>query len=477
MTTKTVSYPVLFASIGWAILISILVYAGLSNMSSSDAEQLTTLESQWWEAGEEISLTGVIVSDGDLRFYTHTINHPIYGILWLKSRNNNLSAYKGNVQIQWIIDSEIEGMVVIDVTSVILLPEDSIVQTWVQTSEQYIRSAGIYLPVAFAMQYSVTESSSNKIVFSDEQENTYTIQYFTCTQDGGDKDCNYLASSFTDTASKVFTTADGMTFYKMPEINSWFTHNDGLLGYFFNETSEAAMLTLSKQIDFPTIKSIEQRVIPQATSLCGDTSRRLGEIDDYALVLKSNVLHLVITGSVGSQIATCDLVIDYAQPQKALLTKFVVQTTDVQAQEEWEQVKESVEETQAVTAPSPFNIDVPQFAINLEKPFVFTSSRGHTISFPSQNIAFAQSEVRQDVLLSSLNCYAQQNIVSYANKPMLDTSPSVILYECTRAPQDGSVPSQYVVYKTAEKRNFIAHVLDGAWRDFANNIIITVPEE
>jgi len=120
---------------------------------------------------------------------------------------------------------------------------------------------------------------------------------------------------------------------------------------------------------------------------------------------------------------------------------------------------------------------VPQFAINLEKPFVFTSSRGHTISFPSQNIAFAQSQVTQDVLLSSLNCYAQQNIVSYANKPMLDTDPSIILYECTRAPQDGSVPAQYVVYKTAEKRNFIAHVLDGSWRDFANNIIITVPEE
>lgn len=190
------------------------------------------------------------------------------------------------------------------------------------------------------MQYSISESSNSKIVFSDEQDHIYTIQYFTCTQDGSDRDCNYLVSKFAESASKVFTTADGMTFYKMPEIDSWFTHNDGLLGYFFNETSETAMLTLSKQIDFPTIKSIEQRVIPQATSLCSDTSRRLGEIDDYALVLKSNVLHLAITGSVGSQIATCDLVIDYAQPQKALLTKFAVQPTDAQTQEESEQVEE-----------------------------------------------------------------------------------------------------------------------------------------
>lgn len=175
------------------------------------------------------------------------------------------------------------------------------------------------------------------------------------------------------------------------------------------------------------------------------------------MALKSNSIHLIITGSVGSQIATCDLIVDYTQPQKALLTKFVVQETE-QAQEA--SVEKESNQPQAVIAPSPFDIDVPQFAINLEKPFVFTSSRGHTVSFPSQNIAFAQSEVNQDVLLSSLNCYAQQNIVSYANKATLDTNPSVVLYECTRAPQDDTLPTQYVVYKTAEKRNFIAHVLD-----------------
>jgi len=357
----------------------------------------------------------------------------------------------------------------------VLLPEDSTDIVDVTTSEQYIRSAGIYLPVAFAMQYAITESSNSKIVFSDEQENVYTIQYFACTQNGGDTDCNYLASSFADTASKVFTTADGMTFYKMPEVDSWFTHNNGLIGYFFNETSETAMLALSKQIDFPTIKSIEQRVIPQATSLCADASRRLGEIDDYSLLLKGNVIHLAITGSVGSQVANCDLVIDYSQPQSALLTKFVVQETE-QAQEKPEEIPVGSDPVQPVIAPSPFDIDVPQFAINLEKPFPFTSSRGHTVSFPSQNIAFAQSEVTQNVLLASSNCYAQQNIVSYANKATLDTNPSIILYECTRLPQDDTLPKQYVVYKLSEKKNFIVHVLDGAWRDFANNIAIVVPE-
>lgn len=153
-----------------------------------------------------------------------------------------------------------------------------------------------------------------------------------------------------------------------------------------------------------------------------------------------------------------------------------MQEVDQQAQETPEEPEDVSQQNQPLIAPSPFDIDVPQFAINLEKPFVFTSNRGHTISFPSQNIAFAQSEVTQDVLLAALNCYAQQNIVSYANKVILENNPSVVLYECTRAPEEGSLPTQYVVYVTENTRNFIAHVLDGAWRDFANNITIVVPE-
>lgn len=476
MTPKTVSYPVLFASIIGAALVAILLYIWLTNLSSSDPQQDTILETQWWEVGDSISLTGVIVSDGDLRFYTHTIDHTEYGLLWLKSRNLNLSAYKGNVEIQWSIDAEVDGIIVIDVKSVVLLPQDPTDTADIVTSEQYIRAAWLYFPVSFAMKYTIQDISNNKIIFSGDQGASYTIQYFVCKQDNSDMDCDYLASTFAETSSKVFTTADGMTFYKMPEVDSWFTHNNWLIGYFFNDITESAMLTVSKQIDFPTVKSIEQRVIPQATSLCSDASRRMGSVEDYALILKNNSLHLTITGTVGSQIATCELVVDYAQPQNALLTKFVVQELTETPQEQ-EVAEENTNPEQTVTTPNPFTIDVPQFAINLEKPFVFTSSRGHTISFPSQNIAFAQSEVTQDVLLSSLNCYAQQNIVSYANKAILTTNPSIILYECTRAPQDDSLPTQYVVYKSSEKRNFIAHVLDGAWRDFANNIGIVVPEE
>lgn len=100
MTQKTVSYPILFISIAGAALVAILLYIGLSSMSPANSDQFTTLEMQGWEAGDDVSLTGVIVSDGDLRFYTHTLTHAEYGLIGLKSRNINLSAHKGNVQLQ-----------------------------------------------------------------------------------------------------------------------------------------------------------------------------------------------------------------------------------------------------------------------------------------------------------------------------------------------------------------------------------------
>jgi hypothetical protein len=40
--------------------------------------------------------------------------------------------------------------------------------------------------------------------------------------------------------------------------------------------------------------------------------------------------------------------------------------------------------------------DVEQFPINIEKALEFTSRRGHTIIFPSSNIAYAGRSVQED---------------------------------------------------------------------------------
>jgi hypothetical protein len=62
-------------------------------------------------------------------------------------------------------------------------------------------------------------------------------------------------------------------------------------------------------------------------------------------------------------------------------------------------------------------------------------------------------------------------LVSYANKPTLQSQPAIIIYECRRKLEDG-LPQQYISYPLDEGRNFIVYVLDGARWDFANNISV-----
>jgi len=267
-------------------------------------------------------------------------------------------------------------MMIMQVQNITLLPEDSSdTEDMSGSIAQYIRAAGIYFPVAFFDTYSnLRTDTPGNIVFQRDIAD-YTISYFRCTTDKSNTDCSHMQNNFTPTASKVFTTADGMTFYKMAEAESWFTHNDGLMGYFFNDISEADMLNLSKHIDFPTIKSVEQRILPSIGSLCNNDSVRMGSADDYNLFVKSSMLYLNVTGAVGTQMARCELLIDYNQPHNAIMTQFSVIVSDGAEQEETETETENEESPTPTIRPTPFDSSVEQFPINLENPFIFTSNR------------------------------------------------------------------------------------------------------
>lgn len=479
-TNKTVSYSTWIIGIIIAAVIAVVIYSNINRSQNAEPEQITILEQHDREIGDNISLTGTMESDGDLRFYTHTIQTENYGTIGLRSREN-LNAYKWPVAVQWEIERVIEDiqLVVVNVSNVTLLPDatETDEEDQEETNAQYIRRAGIYFPTSFFDLYGEPNTLTPGTITITQWEDQYNIQYFLCTQDETDTDCGYLASSFTETASKVFTTADGMTFYKMSEADSWFSHNEELFGYFFNDISEQNLLALTRQIDFPTLKSVEQRVLPNIANLCNDGSTRMWSADQYALMIQSSVLHLAITWSVGTQEASCELVIDYAQKDNALMTQFVVQEGENDEEEDDKEPEEIEEEpTEPVIRPTPFDTSVEQFSISLENPFVFTSSRGHTLTFPSQNIAFAPAEFDNNPVISSAWCYAQQHMVSYANKPQLETQPSIIIYECRSALEADTLPEQYISYPLEEGKNFIVYVIDGSRRDFANNIVVSSVE-
>jgi hypothetical protein len=56
-------------------------------------DQLSIAQKYNIAVGDPITVTGTIAADGDLRFYTHSIQTDMYGRLGLKSRSN-LNVYK-----------------------------------------------------------------------------------------------------------------------------------------------------------------------------------------------------------------------------------------------------------------------------------------------------------------------------------------------------------------------------------------------
>jgi hypothetical protein len=74
---------------------------------------------------------------------------------------------------------------------------------------------------------------------------------------------------------------------------------------------------------------------------------------------------------------------------------------------------------------------VTQFPLNVEKGLTYTSSRGgYAIKFPSANISYAVSSVKENFGQASLSCEYVINVIKYADKELLEISPAIRIYEC-----------------------------------------------
>lgn len=115
---------------------------------------------------------------------------------------------------------------------------------------------------------------------------------------------------------------------------------------------------------------------------------------------------------------------------------------------------------------------IQQFPILIGTGILFSSSRGHTILFPSKKISFSSINLTPTNFgIKWLRCYSQMNVVEYSNKAQLTTAPSLKIYECTNA--STSVPSQFASISLDDGRVFLIEATDPAWGNFANAIEIT----
>ena len=115
---------------------------------------------------------------------------------------------------------------------------------------------------------------------------------------------------------------------------------------------------------------------------------------------------------------------------------------------------------------------VQQVPVTIGTGIIFTSSRGHSILFPSKKISFQSiSLATTDFGVKWLRCYSQINVVAYADKANLSTAPSVKIYECTN--KNGTLPSQFASVTLDDGRVFLIEATNPAWGTFANAIEIS----
>ncbi|MDR0650015.1 MAG: hypothetical protein LBG59_01010 [Candidatus Peribacteria bacterium] len=61
----------------------------------------------------------------------------------------------------------------------------------------------------------------------------------------------------------------------------------------------------------------------------------------------------------------------------------------------------------------------------------YTSSRGgYAVKFPSANISYAVSSVKENFGQANLSCSYVINVIKYSEKELLEISPAIRIYEC-----------------------------------------------
>lgn len=92
--------------------------------------------------------------------------------------------------------------------------------------------------------------------------------------------------------------------------------------------------------------------------------------------------------------------------------------------------KEKKEET--LTTSSTITPSNKQFPVNSEKTMSYNSSRGeYRMIFPSANISYTSNTIDEDFGQVGVRCRYAIKVIDYKNKESIQTSPKVIIYECS----------------------------------------------
>lgn len=456
-------------------------------LTGNDSEKQTD-DNQYY-IGKELTVTWLIEKWDDYRKYTHTIVTQDHDTFWLKSSSINLVLYEGWASVRGTIEEYYDGMYILEVESAAealgvgilntgdLLSWDidsgDVVDVSLDPSELYFAEAGLLFDVTDSWSYKASLAGDDSIQLSPvtSTDPTLMIDYFKCDAKDPNRNCAALSKQFSQSAEYTVTSANGDLYYKLPEIDRWFVSNPGLFGYFVNGAKVDKIEWLIRYIVLPNRNYVADKVMPFASKLCSTIDHSMTIVDKFETVAKDGALLTTIWWSdVDNNTLLCTLRIDLSTDLWAELVSLSVEWSDVDVDSKADTDDKSDNDSKSTTV-SNDSYKGEQFPINKDSPYIFSSSRGHSIVFPSKNISFAVGTDDADIDLDGVSCYSHINVTSYSDEVNLDTNPSVQIFECTVR---DSVKSfwEYRYVESADGKEFLIKVLNPAWQLFADNIEI-----
>jgi hypothetical protein len=247
--------------------------------------------------------------------------------------------------------------------------------------------AGIhFLPAFFEEYLLLNEGENGQILLQDLETGTgIIINYFRCNAANPNRNCKGLVEMFSQTAAHSFVTANGDTYYKQSEVNSWFVANGDWWGIFINDVPEESVMKLKDLIVFANGKVMKNWLDFSAPRICQNAEEKLQKIVKSSFTLKQEGLVALIQGQGLTHSVECSVQVDFSLPQKGVLLSLTlgnvssltgtVTSGEKKADNTPTSPVSSSGEVLVPTAPLVRDPTVAQFPLNIEKGLTYTSSR------------------------------------------------------------------------------------------------------
>ncbi len=440
----------------------------------------------WWDEEpqdmnfslwEQIYLQWEIKADGDIITHTHTINDVNYWVIWIKSDLINLYDYAWFVELTWIVEKFYQGNPIVKVITL------SGTLAWSGNNDTLIldENGGVYilwawiqfLPSFFDEYVLLNEWENGKIRIQNiETEKEIVLDYFRCNPSDPNKNCKWLNDAFANNNAQSFVTSEGDTYYKLSETQTWFVANWDWWWIFINDVSDDIVFELKDLIKFANEKNINEWIKSRAASICQWEWEKMQKISNSEINLKQEWLIVTVSGDGMEKQMTCQILVDFSLPTKWKLQSLTIWDDVVISNETWSNEELKAEITwNVVEAPisaTSLDTNVPQFPVK-EEWLVYKSARwGYSLQFPSSNISYSVSSVKENFGRDDVNCSYVINVIKYSDKENLEVSPAIRIYECQWSVEK-SWAQWIVVYPRLDKK-FIVQLNDGSWNDFSMNL-------